>query len=320
MTLSKTTILRRAEILRKPLFFFPRMSALFNPAFTSAAGFVPDPLAAHRTAIAVQKSFKEGPHSTCFFVGRAPPRSGPAAQLHRAPEYTNRGTYSGSWSGNMRDGMGTQTLPDGSRYEGSWSLGKREGQGSLFVRRGGGLSLEYSGSWVAGRKQGFGKQAYANGNVCVAATAPGCPCFCFFAHAPPLHTHTHTQCSYEGAFENGLRQGQGQQVYADGSVYRGEWVRDVRQGVGELQLPSGDLYRGAWEGDEKHGEGSYVFAAKGRVLHGEWVRGLACAGEMTSHEGEGVSIGAPLPELGLANAACVSFPFVLFFLRGSIHL
>ena len=111
--------------------------------------------------------------------------------------------------------------------------------------------------------------------------------------------------SYEGAFVDEQRHGQGQQLYADGSIYRGEWVGDKRHGMGELVQPTGDMYRGAWEADEKHGEGSYVFAAKGRVLHGEWVRGMGVAGEMRPNEGLGGGEGAMLPELGLANAECV---------------
>ena len=233
----------------------PKDPPAFNPAFTTAAGVVKYPDASRRWALASTKTFKEGTHAKCFFVGRAPPRVGAAAVLQTGPEYTSKGSYSGNWSGNLRNGVGTQMYADGSRYEGCWALGKREGQGSLYVRRGAGLMLDYTGSWEGGRKQGFGKQSYANGDV------------------------------YEGAFVNGARHGQGMQVFADGAVYRGEWCDDKRHGMGELVLPSGDMYRGAWDADEKHGEGSYVFVAKGRVLHGEWVRGSAATGELRSHEG-----------------------------------
>jgi hypothetical protein len=139
----------------------------FNPAFTTAAGVVKHPDASKRWALASAKTFKEGNHARCFFVGRAPPRAGAVAALHAGPEYTSKGTYSGNWSGNMPSGVGTKVYPDGSRYEGSWALGKREGQGSFYVRRGAHLMLDYTGSWERGRKQGFGKQAYANGDVCV---------------------------------------------------------------------------------------------------------------------------------------------------------
>ena len=290
-------------------------SPRFNPAFTTAAGVVKHPDASRRWTLASALTFKIGDHTKCFFVGRAPPRVGAAAVLSTKPEYTSKGSYAGGWSGNLQSGTGTRQYPDGSRYEGCWAFGKREGQGSLYVRRGARLMLDYTGNWEGGRKQGFGKQAYSSGDVCVWFWPPT-----FHAAHPPPPPPKHQSArlsasptppplpfrrSYEGAFADGRRHGQGQQFYADGSVYRGEWRDDQRHGMGELVLPNGDMYRGAWEAGEKHGEGSYVYAAKGRVLHGEWVRGLASAGELRSHEGAGVGESASLPELGLANADAV---------------
>jgi len=55
---------------------------------------------------------------------------------------------------------------------------------------------------------------------------------------------------------------------------------DVREGMGELVLPNGDCYYGSWAGDEKNGHGTFLYKSKGRMLEGEWQKGVARAGEM----------------------------------------
>ena len=40
--------------------------------------------------------------------------------------------YDGEWKGNMRDGVGIQTWPDGAKYEGEWKENKAHGKGKFW--------------------------------------------------------------------------------------------------------------------------------------------------------------------------------------------
>jgi len=39
--------------------------------------------------------------------------------------------YNGEWNGNDREGIGTQTWPDGTKYEGNWKMNKANGHGKF---------------------------------------------------------------------------------------------------------------------------------------------------------------------------------------------
>ena len=145
-------------------------------AFTTAAGVRLDPEASRKWANAFQKTLKEGPHRMMFEVKRVLPtalsRLSADAPVASGGSFTRTGTFAGAWSDNKRNGMGTQTLKDGSRYEGSWVNDRREGVGSLFLKRKGAsgsnsLFLSYRGEWVNNERQGRGKQWFENGDVCV---------------------------------------------------------------------------------------------------------------------------------------------------------
>lgn len=158
-----------------------QMSSSSSHAFTTAAGVRVDPDASKKWANAFHKTLKEGPHRTMFEVKRVLPTAlshiSADAPIASGGSFTRTGTFSGAWSENKRNGMGTQTLKDGSRYEGSWVNDRREGVGSLFLKRRGAsgansLFLSYRGEWVNNERQGRGKQWFENGDVCVARPQP----------------------------------------------------------------------------------------------------------------------------------------------------
>ena len=68
---------------------------------------------------------------------------------------------------------------------------------------------------------------------------------------------------------NGYRNGHGQFVFSDGSIYRGQWWQGLRHGYGEYRLMNGAVYKGQWAFDLKHGFGK--FAAPGTEITGVWL-------------------------------------------------
>lgn len=64
---------------------------------------------------------------------------------------------------------------------------------------------------------------------------------------------------YEGEWDlqRNMRDGQGKQVWADGSLYEGYWRNDKANGRGRLIHADGDVYEGEWKDDKAHGFGRY---------------------------------------------------------------
>lgn len=58
-----------------------------------------------------------------------------------------------------------------------------------------------------------------------------------------------------------------------GSVYRGEWRDGVMQGKGHLVCANGDVFEGQFEKDQYHGEGTLTSGDKTNYT-GEWKDGL----------------------------------------------
>lgn len=76
---------------------------------------------------------------------------------------------------------------------------------------------------------------------------------------------------YEGWWKHGKKHGKG--VFTVGSsVYKGSFENDVRKGRGELIYASGDRYVGEWESNCRHGPGK-VFFMDGSVFTGHFSRG-----------------------------------------------
>ena len=94
----------------------------------------------------------------------------------------------------------------------------------------------HTGGMVDGIRQGKGSATFPNGDV------------------------------YKGDFRNGMRDGEGVLLQADGVRYEGTWFRSMRHGTGRERWPNGDVYEGEYKLDKFEGKG----ALKTR---GGWYRG-----------------------------------------------
>eukprot|EP01012_Entosiphon_sulcatum_P065106 TRINITY_DN93968_c0_g1_i1.p1 TRINITY_DN93968_c0_g1~~TRINITY_DN93968_c0_g1_i1.p1 ORF type:complete len:787 (-),score=56.93 TRINITY_DN93968_c0_g1_i1:59-2419(-) len=154
-------------------------------------------------------------------------------------------------------------LPKGDSWDGRFLNGLPHGQGIYTSEEGG---FRYEGEMAAGERSGRGILIEAGGR-------------------------------YEGTWLRNGRDGEGTQVYADGSQYRGEWLRDQRNGFGTHHSPLGDWYSGFWKADamqgmgtmfysdgskykgayvtnRRHGHGSYYNAGTGDIFVGSWKNDL----------------------------------------------
>ena len=76
---------------------------------------------------------------------------------------------------------------------------------------------------------------------------------------------------YEGEWDvdRNVRDGQGVQIWADGSLYEGYWRNDKANGRGRLIHADGDVYEGEWKDDKAHGFGKY-YHTDGARYEGYW--------------------------------------------------
>ena len=143
-------------------------------------------------------------------------------------------TYDGEWKRSMRDGVGTETWPNGDTYNGDWKLDKFHGTGVLKTG-----SSKYAGSFVEGEKEGYGCMVFSSGNY------------------------------YEGEFSKGRMEGWGEYILVDGSRYEGEWKGGLKEGLGVFTSTSGEKFDGHWQKGKRHGDGIYRWN-NGKTRQGMW--------------------------------------------------
>ena len=114
--------------------------------------------------------------------------------------------YTGEFKENLRHGIGTYTLPDGSIYDGEWRENNPNGWG-LFRWPDG---SEYQGPWKDGKRNG------TNG---ILLAADG--------------------FRYEGAWSKNSMEGIGTATYPNGQTYEGKWVGGRREGRGTIRFTNG---------------------------------------------------------------------------------
>ena len=111
--------------------------------------------------------------------------------LEKAEDYPfpDGSYYSGQLLNGEKHGKGMLIWPDGTKYDGSWCRNARKGIGKFCSS-----DFTYHGNWLHDRKQGYGIESYSDGSV------------------------------YSGYFDDGIKHGQGKQIFPNQSVYQGTWA------------------------------------------------------------------------------------------------
>jgi hypothetical protein len=77
---------------------------------------------------------------------------------------------------------------------------------------------------------------------------------------------------YEGSFKQGQKHGRGTFAFANGDSYEGEYVADIREGQGVYRYQDGSRYEGAFRNGLRQGTGRYVYRGGGEYT-GEFNNG-----------------------------------------------
>ena len=135
---------------------------------------------------------------------------------------------------------------DGSSYDGEYEQGFRHGRGCLEKPDG----TLYDGEWKHGHFHGRGKLLW--------------------------HAADGSLVTYEGEFQEALRQGTGKLISLHEGEYDGQWQANLRHGRGIQISPNGMVYDGDWQCGERTGQGRLTHADgkvyyKGRLWRGFWL-------------------------------------------------
>jgi len=122
-------------------------------------------------------------------------------------QFENGVVYMGQMKNEMREGLGIQVWPDGSRYEGIWLNNKANKKGRLIYSDG---DFNF-GDWKDDKKFGKGKFVHFDG----AAT-------------------------YEGEW-NDEKHGFGNEKWLDGAFYQGEYKNGQKSGKGKFHWADGSV-------------------------------------------------------------------------------
>lgn len=147
-------------------------------------------------------------------------------------------------------------------YKGQYLFGKRDGFGE--ERGSDGHGNLYIGNWKSDKKHGQGMLCYLNGNVYIgnfeedAATGKGM-----------LYINL-SRSKIEAEFVDGVANGEGKEVYTDGSFYSGNFSDGIKKGKGDFHFEDGSVYSGNFEDGRANGQGTYVYPNGHSTYKGEF--------------------------------------------------
>jgi hypothetical protein len=215
--------------------------------------------------------------------------------------------YSGSFKDNMRHGPGKMQYANGDVYDGEWHEDRQHGEGKMVWQQMTDIApstkgWRYVGRWARGRLHGHGQLWFdTEGGSYVGQWEEN------LRHG--LGKETVGGDVYEGAFANGIRNGDGVLTTRDGVVISGKFIdgicRDLdakiryseqerfegavvdraRHGEGRMICANGDIYDGEFVNDRRHGVG-LLRSANGDVYEGQFDDdAMHGAGTMTFADG-----------------------------------
>lgn len=69
---------------------------------------------------------------------------------------------------------------------------------------------------------------------------------------------------------DGMRHGNGQLTYKNGSIYTGHWQRGMKWGEGKMTYASGNFYEGKWANNKRNGFGTMHWLTTEEKYEGNW--------------------------------------------------
>ena len=154
-------------------------------------------------------------------------------------------------------------LDDGREYIGDWKNGERHGYGTTEWSDG----RKYAGSYIKDYEEGIGKLTWNKGKAMYQGD---------FNNGLPEgegESVDEKNNRYIGQFLEGKKHGKGKIEYSDGSTYEGQWLEDQPQGSGVYTSDEGDNYDGFWKQGRYHGRGILRNPKQGIYYFGDWNEG-----------------------------------------------
>ena len=103
------------------------------------------------------------------------------------------------------------------------------------------------------KKQEYQKYFFADGSYYVGPLTNGLPNGKGKLYTPKGILH------YEGDFVNGIKEGNGKEIYESGNYYIGQFSNNKRNGKGKFYFKSGDFYEGDFVNNLREGYGKNIF-------------------------------------------------------------
>ena len=213
------------------------------------------------------------------------------------------GSYQGDFHHGKYQGYGVCVWPDGRVYRGEWNEGMAHGRGVELDAQG---IVVHDGDWqldqpvlttTAGQptmehnqqhpkqqlRLGLQKQPQqhtllpvVNREVCDARGRPGIfrgMLLQEIPHGVGHMTYHKSEEVYQGFWDMGHWQGEGQMELKNGDVYQGEFQANQRHGTGTYRWNDGRQYTGQWDHDKRHGKGQFLYPT-GDSFEGYFHQGL----------------------------------------------
>ena len=148
--------------------------------------------------------------------------------------------YKGEFRAGERSGSGIQTYPDGSIYDGQFENDVFNGQGDFKWSNG----YRYVGTFDNAQLNGRGILTNEHNKSIFEGV--------FYKntfHGKGNYTWGNSESTFEGSYENGIKQGKGVLKKKNGFVYRGGFLDNKPHGYGEVEIGS-KKYKCTWRNGE----------------------------------------------------------------------
>jgi hypothetical protein len=194
--------------------------------------------------------------------------------------------YNGQMSDNLRHGHGV-SLEDGRIvYDGQWVNDKESGLGRVYTYEKDFTGSDFEGNTILMIHEGYFRNGSLvdQGNIYkyYGAVKNGMPngrgtIVMLYDSTDkaedrpklPLDERTNGELIYEGAFKDGLREGEGK-LYKDNTlIYEGAFVRGLREGKGKA-YENNTVYEGPFVQDKREGAGKIYDAYRTLIFEGEF--------------------------------------------------
>lgn len=187
------------------------------------------------------------------------------------------------WDSDRRQGRGKMKFLNGGRYQGNFTKDEADDNGqyedqynNLFqVERGNKGDGSDAGCIYNRRLQNSCSIHFTNGDFFQGIFKDGKPngpgeIFYKQSVKSTVTGLEYEQAEYIGNFRNGMREGYGKMIWADGACFEGTWKNDMRLEGTMIMGQSGWVYRGKFKRDQFHDKDGLLMMPSMTIYQGKF--------------------------------------------------